>query len=614
MYDRSKIKMMLIKSSGQTVKIKRIVMNLKNNFWLLILTIALKINAQLSVHNSNYVYVSDQVVFVEENINLQHTVSYIYLRNEGQLIQGSGTIGNTGQGKLSLYQNGNVGAYEYNYWCAPVGNTNASNTNNSFGITLLNDITGLTTAIPATTIHANDYNGTASPLNIEPYWIWKFIASNTYASWVHVQENITINPGEGFTMKGTSGTSANNPGDNQNYDFRGKPNTGTIMLTVANDQFTLTGNPYPSALDAVAYLHDSDNTTNITGTLYYWEQDPDINSHNLGDYDGGYASYTIDVTGTIETYVPAVFYTYNGDGSINGNGSGGPSGKMPKRYIPIGQGFMVRGAASGVVRVKNSHRVFQKESGGNSEFFKQINEAKNLNTITPGFQAVPNTAKRFRLNIDFNDTYTRQIVQTFTDQATEGFDYGLESGLTDQNPKEAFWPAINGSLVAQALGYDQNANIPLGIYVDEQSNIRIRITDVQHFEETQPIYLYDQLNNTYTNLQEQNFNVVLEAGNHDNRFMIVFTQETLSVPHQEIEMLKVWYKKQESSIIVHNPDGKHLSKIQVYDITGKRVFTNNDNITQNYYKIPVNNWSMGVYIISLTINNKACSKKVMVTH
>jgi hypothetical protein len=59
--------------------------------------------------------------------------------------------------------------------------------------------------------------------------------------------------------KGTSGTNTttvnwvqNNPGE-QRYDFRGKPNDGTISITVLNLQFTLTGNPYPSAIDLSAF-------------------------------------------------------------------------------------------------------------------------------------------------------------------------------------------------------------------------------------------------------------------------------------------------------------------------------------------------------------------------
>jgi hypothetical protein len=74
------------------------------------------------------------------------------------------------------------------------------------------------------------------------------VASSGYTKLGKVGSSSAINAGEGFTMKGTSGTNTttvnlvqNNPGE-QRYDFRGKPNDGTISITVLNLQFTLTGN------------------------------------------------------------------------------------------------------------------------------------------------------------------------------------------------------------------------------------------------------------------------------------------------------------------------------------------------------------------------------------
>jgi hypothetical protein len=49
----------------------------------------------------------------------------------------------------------------------------------------------------------------------------------------------SLNPGEGFTMKGTSGTNTTAVAGVQNnlgssYDFRGKPNDGTISIPVTS--------------------------------------------------------------------------------------------------------------------------------------------------------------------------------------------------------------------------------------------------------------------------------------------------------------------------------------------------------------------------------------------
>ena len=58
-------------------------------------------NAQLTVRNNNFIFASDRLLFVEDNINLNDTNSRIYLRDESQIIQGSGINGNSGIGELS---------------------------------------------------------------------------------------------------------------------------------------------------------------------------------------------------------------------------------------------------------------------------------------------------------------------------------------------------------------------------------------------------------------------------------------------------------------------------------------------------------------------------------
>jgi hypothetical protein len=59
----------------------------------------------------------------------------------------------------------------------------------------------------------------------------------------------------------------NNPGSKQRYDFRGKPNDGTIPDYCLNLQFTLTE---PIHLQSIYQLFEQ---TNCTGIAYFWRQD-----------------------------------------------------------------------------------------------------------------------------------------------------------------------------------------------------------------------------------------------------------------------------------------------------------------------------------------------------
>ena len=593
---------------------------MKNKITFIIIFISSFCSAQLSVRNDYDIFVSNQILFVEDDINLNEANSKILLRNEAQVIQGTGNTGNSGEGELSVFQDGNVGPYAYNYWCSPIGDNIPTAGNSNFGISLLNDIIDIENSTPASFNETSDSNGTANPLNIHPYWIWKFIASDEYSEWIHVHNTTTLLPGEGFTMKGTAGTSINNPGNNQNYDFRGKPNTGNISVSVLPDQITLVGNPYPSAMDAAAYIHDPINSNEITGTLYFWEQDQSINSHILTDYSGGYGAFTISPSG-VYTYVSAVFSTYNALGVINTTAGFSTSGKSPRRYIPIGQGFMVEGAstatASSVVTAKNEHRVFEKESGTESEFFRSSNSKKAETTNTPSFSIVPNDYKRFRLNVDFNEIYTRQISQTFHASATTGFDYGLDIKTSEEDalPSDVYWESENIAYLAEALAYNDAIKIPLTIKIENSMLVRIRITDIQNFNSDSPIYVHDKINETYTNLKLQNFEINLDKGKFDNRFEITFIKEnTLSTVDNSLHNFKVFQNNNTSQLSLLNFNDLDIKSLSLFDVSGKQVMKHIISSNNKQYNYSTKSLSEGVYIVKIDLNtNKAFSKKIIIS-
>jgi len=91
------------------------------------------------VGNNTFVYASDQYVYLKKDLELKASSSNFYLRNDGQLIQGtSGRGANKGVGSLSVFQEGSVNNYQYNYWCSPIGNVATStSTNNTFCVCLL---------------------------------------------------------------------------------------------------------------------------------------------------------------------------------------------------------------------------------------------------------------------------------------------------------------------------------------------------------------------------------------------------------------------------------------------------------------------------------------------
>ncbi|MFK7832378.1 MAG: T9SS type A sorting domain-containing protein [Winogradskyella sp.] len=613
--------------------------NLKtSSVFLLLVTAVFSSYAQLSVRNDNFLMVNDEIIFVNNAITLGETNSKFYLREEGQLIQGEEMSFNTGIGELSVYQSGNSSNYTYNYWCSPVGNNSMAFGNESGRVNLIDEATNIITLQdPLGTTSSVDvaftssHDGFSSPsLTISNRWLYTFSTSNNYSDWNYVGESSSILPGLGFTMKGVSGNT------NQLYDFRGKANNGTISNLIAADQFTLIGNPYPSAVDALLFIHDPQNTNlnngpsplpTTTGALYFWEQS-DEGSHYVSEYIGGYASYTISAAG-LESFVNAKFSAYDAAGNavpLAPSPGGNIGTKISKRYIPIGQGFMVEGASSAspgsMVYMKNAHRVYEKISDGNSLFFRSSSsETSTTDTNDPlyneyGLSIVPEDHKRFRLNVTFDDQYTRQLMHNFHQTATPGFDYGMEVKSPSDSATDASWILDTVPYTIQANAFDLELEIPVVIKAENQQQLRFSIFDIQNFDESQPIYLHDIDNNIYVDLTQQDYDLNIDAGTFDSRFRIVFVNEnTLSAETRLKDQFNILVNNNTSLFTILNPNLRDIASFQVYDMNGRLVLNHSISDIEDRYTYPSKNLSGGIYVANILLkNNTSLSKKLIVTH
>jgi hypothetical protein len=591
--------------------------------------------SQMYVSPNSYVFVNNQFVFVKQDLNLQNNSNF-YLRNNSQLLQGTSSNGaNTGAGKLSIFQEGTVNNFQYNYWCSPVGNASATVGNEPFGITMLHRPTALTTSTAATILPTSNYNGTSSPLAIAPYWIWRFITSTAYAQWSFVGASSIINPGEGFTMKGTSGTDAtiadatenvsNNSGSKQRYDFRGKANDGNMTVSVAPSKFSLVGNPYPSAIDLNSYLLDPSNAALINGQAYFWEQ-VTVNSHVLSQYQGGYGVYN-PVT---RIYTPAAFYTYDGAGSM-GNSTGSNGTNFQRRFAPVGQGFMVYGNGNGTITMKNDFRVFVKEGIASQSQFARTEEnsiADVYSTDSEFFPEIPNvagtdyttirkgTAPYIRIHAMYNNGGVRPTTIAFLDTATDGFDYGAD-GRSPSSEAAEFYYILNDmphEYVATAVQFNIEKRIPVGFRCTNQTNFKLQVKDVVNFDPNQNVYLHDKETDIYYDIKNYMFDMTMPAGNNKSRYEITFINSTLSTPSDEMEsVFVVAQDNQNDMLTLFNSEAKDITTLELYDVTGKLILKKQSLGTAPEYRFSTASYSTGIYIVKLaTSDNLSISKKISI--
>lgn len=527
----------------------------------------------------------------------------IDLVGKSQLIQPLGSLLDlTSSGFLERDQLGQASKFNYNYWSSPVSNINNTTINHGFNVAgVMKDGTN-----PDSIQNINwtsGVNGSPTyPITLSSYWIFKFQnLSSNYANWSSVGQNGTLLAGQGYTLKGSGAVSAN-----QNYTFVGKPNNGTITSTVLPLNLNLCGNPYPSAIDANAFI--SANSSAINGTLYFWEHYNTNSSHSTIQYQGGYATRTL-VGGT-----PPISPTL-----ISGLGS---SSKIPGRFIPVGQGFFVVGSLTGgTITFDNSQRIFIKEDNVNSNSMFRVNNSSIVQSGGSYDNSEDNFTeeqfKKLRLGLNSSNNYHKQILIGFMNQyATSDYDNGYD-GINIETPSNDLY-FINGNnkLNIQGEGYFNVNNIfPMGVKTEQNGIVKFVIDGKENFNDNQDIFIYDNVTGTYNNINNNDFEINLPAGLYENRFSLRFAnQSSLNVNQSNLNQgITIDFYREEKIININNfRQDVAIKVVEVYNLLGQNIASFKiDNQNASNIQLPFSPKNTGIYIIKASTEKGEISKKII---
>lgn len=623
--------------------------------------------AQLYVKDT-YVFNTGAMVFVKDYVELNTASSNLYLRNEGQLLQGS-TVSNgvnRGVGSLSVFQEGTANNFGYNYWCSPVGAPLAAVGNDAF---VLDQVVKrpIDVTSPQNPTFTGGLNGssTNSELTIASRWLFKYTAANNYSNWVSVGQSGTVQSGLGFTMKGVSGddttigigeATVNNPSgagglnDYQRYDFRGKANDGDIDITVAGmagqyPNSTLTGNPYPSAINLNLFLLENSgyvvNYTNgavttgglvnvINGNAYFWEHQKPATSHVLVQYIGGYGYYAPNNVNAFSpgTYNSATWNTFNLDGSPNT--TGGSTGSTYKRmFAPVGQGFMVEGRVNGNAKMKNIYRAFVKEGVASESQFEK-NAANIVNTVdVQNWDEILNVAgvdytqfsklptPQIKIHTIFNNQFTKEITMAFNPNTTDGYDSAMDVNSYETNlTNDAYFSLADNprNFVITTLPFTVDKRIPFTLKAGDQAIFKVFVGDIINFSDSENVYLYDGVTGVYHDIKNGFYETTLPAGIYQNRFEITFRDAALSVTNPINENIAVVQNNTNNILTVSNPNLMDVKSVILFDITGKLLFNKTKLGSKASYEFSTASLSDAVYLVKIqTGDGQSFGQKILVS-
>src|SRR5690606_27902472 len=274
--------------------------------------------------------------------------------------------------------------------------------------------------------------------------------------------------------------------------FMGKPNNGNLSIETYPGNYTSVGNPYPSNIDADELFSMNAGLS----ALYFW-------TNTNPAVDGVYTGNNYSV------------YTYAG-----GVGTIGPDGnedQVPNGIISTGQGLIVATTDDNLV-LDNSLRTTS-----TAEFIR------------------PEMIERHRLWLNFsrNGVNFNQIMIGYQEGAPNAHDNQIDALMFGYDGS-SLYSRIDGIearyvIQGRALPFDVYDVVQLGVYIIEAGNYQISLANSDGlFAEGQQIYILDKYLNQIHNLTESTFEFHSEAGTFNDRFDIVYIENSSDCPETTI--------------------------------------------------------------------------------
>lgn len=433
--------------------------------------------------------------------------------------------------------------------------------------------------------------------------------ANGSGTWSGLSTGTVMNPTFGVIARAPGSFPSTGPKQTFTVNFTGTPNNGIInmpiamgtdanlgsttpsggstLVTDADDEWNLIGNPYPSAIDIVSFLTDPANVPVVDGTIYLWTHNTAPNTTTQDPFYGNYVyNYTVNDYATVN---------FMGTTTTTAAVSGGPA---PSQYIPSGQSFFISAESNGTVSFKNSMRVIN----NNSNFNRVANENRENN----GFET-----QRLWLNLSNNNGGFSQILVGYAQGATLGWDRGFDGETLAGNAVKFYSLGANKKLTIQGRPWPfvQEDIVPLGLKATAQGNYTIGIDHFDTQFNDANIYLEDKLLNIIHNLKSAPYSFTSAVGTFDNRFVLRYTENTLS--NNDPSVL-------ENSVVIYTDDKLNVTstlepikEVMVYDILG-RVLVQNTKVNSNTFTAATLNPTQTTLIVKVTLENGAVINKKVI--
>ncbi len=450
-----------------------------------------------------------------------------------------------------------------------------------------------------------DYTYWSSPVlaftlgGVSPNTLWdKYYSFDPDTDYWH-RENSTAEmiPGKGYIIRGPQNFSTTVP-NLYTSTFIGIPNNGLITYpNISADKNYIIGNPYPSALDADAFL--SQNSSVLNGTLAFWTHNTALQlASNITNGSAGTGIYA---------YTSDDYAYYNLTGGI-GTGAASSGGVIPNGKIASGQSFGATSKAAGTIIFNNSMRVgLGGITGDNSQFFKNNKNAKTSNAIEKN---------RIWLNLTNNQGAFKQTLIGYITGATNEYDNMFDEESLDGNNYIDFYSLNqnqNLTIQGRSLPFENKDEVALGYRTNIEGEFSITIEQVDGVFLNHKLYIQDRTLDSIHDLKESPYKFDTQKGLFNNRFVLVYKKKNRSKTKtkQAVDYdntISLFVKNNQIQI---NSTIGIIDKIIIYDISGNEMYKKSGFNSEEYI---INNLKAAHQVLLVKVileNKKTITKKII---
>ena len=161
---------------------------------------------------------------------------------------------------------------------------------------------------------------------------------------------------------------------------------------------------------------------------------------------------------------------------------------------------------------------------------------------------------------------------------------------------------------------DISTDILLCIKSGEAALFKFSIIEMVDCPEIKVVYLYDSYDETYHDIKNETYEVLLQPGFYNNRFKISFTSQIPEPENSNNTGFYIYQHTADQTIIAVNPDKEIIESFILYDLYGRVVNFKTNLSDQQEFSFSTSGLSAGIYIAAvLTTDNKRIIKKLYIT-